>query len=288
MAPRHVVMFSSGAGSWAAARRVADQHGTENLVLLFSDVKGEDEDNYRFLVEAAADIFGVNLPVPLARNTRLDWMRLAVHVPGLVWLADGRDIWQVFEDRRFLGNSRIANCSIELKQKPARSWLDANCLPEETKVYVGIDWSEENRLPAIENAYQPFTAKAPLCVKPYLDKPEILADLRSRGIEPPRLYSMGFPHANCGGGCVRAGQGQFIMLLEQMPERFAEWEANEERLREHLGKPVSILRDWKKGSSGRLTLTQLRERVEAKREADLDRDDIGGCGCFVADEVAES
>jgi hypothetical protein len=53
----HVVMFSSGAGSWAAAKRVAERYGTEGLYLLFADVKsendeehaGEDEDNYRFL-----------------------------------------------------------------------------------------------------------------------------------------------------------------------------------------------------------------------------------------------
>src|SRR4051794_34291502 len=97
-------MFSSGAGSWAAARRVADQHGTDNLVLLFADVKGEDEDNYRFLHEAAADIGG-----------------------ELVVVSDGRTIWDVFKDDRFLGNTRLANCSKFLKQKPARDWLDANC-----------------------------------------------------------------------------------------------------------------------------------------------------------------
>lgn len=62
----HVVMFSSGAGSWATAKRVAEKHGTKRLVLLFTDVKGsnpsphagEDEDNYRFLFEAAPNVLG--------------------------------------------------------------------------------------------------------------------------------------------------------------------------------------------------------------------------------------
>jgi len=254
---RHVVMFSSGAGSWAAARRVADEHGTENLWLVFSDVSMEDEDNYRFLREAAADIGG-----------------------ELVWLKDGRDIWQVFKDDSFLGNTRLANCSKFLKQRPARAWLDANCDPATTTVYVGIDWSEQHRLPAVVHNYLPYRAEAPLCSAPYVDKADILADLRRRGIEPPRLYSMGFAHANCGGGCVRAGQGQFAHLLKVMPERYAWWEENEEDLRQHLDKDVAILRDRRGGKTVPLTLRAFRERHEAEPEQ-TDMLDIGGCGCFV-------
>jgi hypothetical protein len=42
-------MFSGGAGSWGAARRVADEHGTDDLVLLFADTHMEDADLYRFI-----------------------------------------------------------------------------------------------------------------------------------------------------------------------------------------------------------------------------------------------
>src|ERR1700755_2803522 len=128
---KHVVMFSSGAGSWAAAKRVAAKYGTDDLYLVFSDVKGEnpsphageDEDNYRFLKEAAADVGG-----------------------ELIWLKEGRDIWQVFHDDRYLGNSRLANCSKFLKQRPAKKWLKENCDPKNTIVYVGIDWTEIHRM----------------------------------------------------------------------------------------------------------------------------------------------
>ena len=50
---QHVVMFSGGAGSWMTAKRVAEKHGTDNLILLFADTLIEDEDLYRFLDEAA-------------------------------------------------------------------------------------------------------------------------------------------------------------------------------------------------------------------------------------------
>jgi hypothetical protein len=285
---RRVVMFSSGAGSWAAAQRAAQEHGTDDLWLVFSDVSMEDEDNYRFLIEAAADVYGITLPKwwfhPWRgrEHTRAERMRnsLSRWLPRVVWLKDGRDIWQVFKDDAFLGNTRLANCSKFLKQRPARAWLDANCDPATTVVYVGIDWSEQHRLPAVVRNYLPYRAEAPLCSPPYVEKADILAAVRARGIEPPRLYDLGFTHANCGGGCVRAGQGQFAHLLKVIPERFLWWEENEEDLRQHLGKDVAILRDRRGGKTVPLTLRSFRERHEAEPEQ-TDLFDIGGCGCFV-------
>lgn len=45
---QHVVMYSGGIGSWAAAKQVVQQAGAENMVLLWADTKIEDEDLYRF------------------------------------------------------------------------------------------------------------------------------------------------------------------------------------------------------------------------------------------------
>lgn len=291
--PKRVIMFSSGAGSWAAAKRVADKHGTEDLFLVFADVLGEDQDNYRFMVEAAADIYGVTLPaswrelVPTADvQSVVDVKALrelaAEFLPQFVWLVEGRTIWQVFEDNRFLGNSRLANCSKFLKQKPCRDWLNENCKPKDTTVYLGIDWMEEHRQPAIVKSYFPYAVEFPMSFSPYVDKEQVLAQLRATGIEPPRLYKMGFAHANCGGGCVRAGQGQFAHLLTVMPERYAAWEANEAHMRTVLDRDVAILREQKKGVKTPLTLLTLRERAESSGQIDLF--DIGGCGCFVEEE----
>lgn len=264
----HVVMFSGGIGSWAAAKRVAEQYGTDNLYLVFSDVKGsnpnphvgEDEDTYRFIHEAAENVGG-----------------------KLIMLSDGRDIWEVFKEKRFLGNSRLANCSHELKQKPARAWLEENCPSETTVVYVGIDWSEIHRLPAVKRNYLPYVAEAPLCDPPFLDKQDMISWARSEGIRTPRLYDLGFAHNNCGGGCVRAGQAQFKKLLDLMPERYAEWERQEITMQEFLGRPVTILNETVNGEKRSLSLTALRERSESQ-PALIDLLDIGGCGCFVQDE----
>jgi len=261
----HVVMFSGGIGSWAAAKRVAEKHGTENLYLLFTDVKGnnesphvgEDEDTYRFINDAVANIGGT-----------------------YIYLNTGKDIWDVFKQKKFLGNSRIASCSHELKQKPAREWLDANCDPAETIVYVGIDWTETHRMPSIVRNYLPYQAQAPLTEPPYLSKQQLIDWAKSEGLESPRLYGLGFPHNNCGGGCVRAGQGQFKKLLALMPERYAEWEKQEQKMRDLLGRDVAILRRTINGEKKPLTLVQLRKEL-TEQPSLIDDFDLGGCGCFV-------
>ena len=258
---KHVVLFSGGAASWAAARRVVERHGREDVTLLFTDTMTEDEDLYRFLDDASRD-----LGVPVTR------------------LADGRDIWQVFKDERFLGNTRADPCSRILKRDLSRAWIEANYNPATTTIYLGMDWTETHRLDRARLAWHPWTVEGPMTERPYRTKDEILADLRAAGITPPRLYDLGFAHNNCGGGCVKAGQSHFAHLLRAFPVRYAEWEAGEESVRQHIGADVSILRDRTDGGTAPLTLRALRERLEAG--ATLPMFDLGGCGCFEAPDAA--
>lgn len=253
---QYVVMFSGGVGSWAAARRVIDQHGPTAVTLLFTDTLIEDPDLYRFLDDAGRD-----LGVPVTR------------------IADGRTPWQVFRDRRRLGTSHVANCSEELKQKPARAWVQAHCDPLDTVISVGIDWTEVHRLDGIQHGWSPWKVAAPLCDPPYRSKHELIADLEACGIEPPRLYRLGFPHNNCGGGCVRAGQAHFAHLLKTLPDVYAEWEHEEQGMRDFLDRDVSILKDRRGGMTQPLTLTDLRTMIESKPEQ-LDMFEWGGCACF--------
>jgi hypothetical protein len=249
-------MFSGGIGSWGAARRVVDKHGTEGLVLLFTDTLIEDADLYRFLDDAAADI-----GVPVTR------------------IADGRTPWQVFHDERYLGNTRADPCSRILKRGMIDRWLAEHYEPDNVIVYVGIDWTEMHRYDRLRERRLPWRYEAPLCDPPLVTKHDLLATCRARGLTPPRLYALGAPHNNCGGGCVKAGQGHFAWLLRVLPEVFEEWESNEESLRAELGNRASILRDRTGGTTDPLTLRELRERIESGQQPDLF--DIGGCGCFV-------
>ena len=164
----------------------------------------------------------------------------------------------------------------------ADRWLEENCEPVATRVYVGIDWTEINRFDRLRERRLPWIYEAPLCFPPYLAKAEMLAAARAEGLEPPRLYAMGFSHNNCGGGCVKAGQGHFANLLRELPDVYAEWERNEQEMRDFLGKDVAILRDRRGGTPTPLTLASLRQRIELRGE--VDQLEIGGCGCFLDTE----
>lgn len=258
---KHIVFYSGGIGSWATAKRVIQRHGKENVILLFTDTLIEDADLYRFIDETVEEM-------------DCEYVRLE----------DGRTPWEVFKDVRYLGNSRIAQCSHLLKQKPANDWIKANFKPDECVLYLGIDWTEEHRTKAPRKNYEPYRVEFPMCEEPFVTKDEMLAELNELGIETPRLYKMGFAHNNCGGFCVRAGQGHFANLLKEMPDVYKQHEEKEQEMREFLDKNVSILRRTKKGVRHNLTLKQLREELEADRTEQIDFNDIGGCGCFVTNE----
>ena len=217
---KHVVMCSSGVGSAVAGWRVSRRFGTDDLTLLFADVNMEHPDNYRFLKEASAWIGG-----------------------DLVVLDNGgKTIWDVFRDKRFIGNTRVDLCSRVLKREPMRKWLEDHCDPADTMVHLGFDISEEHRVQRAAPYWVPWDVQAPLCWDPVIWKDQAIDILNRAGIEAPLLTRQGFPHANCGGGCVKAGIGQFKKLYDLAPDTYAEWERNERELRQTLGK-VSILRD---------------------------------------------
>ena len=268
---KHIVFFSGGIGSFFTAKRVIDKVGCENVILLFTDTLIEDSDLYRFMDDASS-----YFKIPITR------------------LADGRTPWEVFKDVKFLGNSRIAHCSHLLKQVPADKWVRENFKPEDCVLYLGIDWTEIHRTKAPKENYAPYQVKFPMCEEPYLSKNDMLEELEKIGIEQPRLYKMGFSHNNCGGGCVRAGQGHFAHLLKELPDKYKEWEENEEDVRQYLDKDVSMIkrqkvvkklnqkgRMYKDKETEALTLRKLRMEIEAKQTENIDFTDIGGCGCFV-------
>ena len=257
----HVVMFSGGVGSWATARRVADRYGTDRLTMLVANTNTEAGDWADFVRSCHNDVGG----------------ELVVLDNG------GRDIWDVFGENRFIGNTRADVCSRVLKREPLRTWLEDRFTPDEVIVYLGFDWTEAHRLERARPYWEPYEIAAPLCDPPLLEKQAWLDELKDRGIATPVLYERGFPHNNCGGGCVKAGQASWELLLRTDKARFLWNETCEERLRSELGKDVAILRDRTFDRSRPLPLRKFRERIEAQ-PALFDADDWGACSCMIPED----
>ncbi len=288
--PEHVVSTSGGLGSWHAGRRVRDRHGTDRLTLLHLDAGMEDPDTYRFLIEGSADVLGVPLQevadlasrareLPPVEREDLKPRRLAAlgalaadaqgRIPGLVWVHQGKDVWDVYEERNFLGNNRVDVCSIVLKREAAERWIRSRFFPEEVVLYLGFDATERARQERAKARWLPYRVENPLVEEPPEGDPKEAAKAlcRDAGMEVPLLYRLGFAHGNCSAFCCRAGKSHFVHLLRTMPERYRYFEEREERLRARIG-DYTILREQRDGVRLRISLRQLRERVERVEAAD--------------------
>lgn len=259
---KHIVLFSGGASSYVCAKRVLAKFLAEDVILLFNDTKSEDEDLYRFLNDAEQV-----LNHEIFRNV------------------DGRDIWQVFRDERFLGNHKVDPCSKILKRRAGD--LVIKLYSElEVIIYAGYKWTETHRFDKMRRAMAPYHVEFPLTDRPLLDDCQILDELRRDGIKVPRLYEMGFAHNNCGGFCIKAGISHYVHLFKVWPERYLQFEQKEEEMRQFLGRDdIAVLTDRRGGKKKPMTLRVLRERIE--RGETLPKHDFGGCGCYLGDSDDE-
>lgn len=258
-----VVMFSGGKGSFLSAQRAAERFGADKVVLLFADTLVEDLDVYDFIKAGAAHI-----------GSRL------------VTVADGRTPFQVFQDKGFLGNSRLAHCSEKLKIIPCRKWVQDNA-PADAFIVVGIDWMEAHRVKAIVAGYAPRQVWAPLCDKPHLLEKDMLKHIEDIGLKLPHSYAQGFGHANCmQQGCVRGGQAYWKHYLRVRPAQYAKTEQAEQDLRAHIGKDVTMLKQHRGGVTQYITLREFRKQIERAPDMFEGDGDWGGCGCFIDEQQA--
>lgn len=253
--PHYIISLSGGIAS-AACAVLAHERGLP-YSMVFADTRIEDYDLYRFIDELAV---ALNKPV--------------------VKLVDGRDPWDVFVDERYIGNTRTAHCSQELKTEQVRAWMEKTHFFSDFLV-LGMYLDEEDRLERARENWAPQNVCSLLI--DYKVFPGDAAELVKRYVPKlPRLYDMGFLHNNCGGMCVRAGQGQFARLLEMRPQFYAEMEDRQEWAMAQIGPTArGFIRVTLEGVPHYMTLKQFREWIQAGgKPANYE---MGGCGCFVDD-----
>lgn len=264
-------MFSTGAGSAYLAEYVTKRYGKENTILLITDTKWEDEDNYRFLNDVTS-----YLDMPMSYQN------------------DGRTPEDIFRKELYFGNFGTAPCSKELKMKQTflfvQNLISDGILPI---LYFGIGYGEVQRAPRIAFNYkhnvdvfedgvevrfpligeidgEPVNGDDLFFGTDHFEK-EKLPKFRSKdvyerlesqnfkvcSVDPkkvisedwkiklPKMYEHGFSHANCAGRCIKGGFGHYKTLYKTWPDRYAEQEKMERDImqaRESKGKkPYTIL-----------------------------------------------
>lgn len=243
-------IHSVSGGLASAANAILAARAGVPYVMVFADTTIEDDDLHRFLYDLET-----YLGQPIIR------------------LKDGRDPWDVFVDVQFIGNSQTAHCSKFLKTAQVKKFADAVCRPDDP-IILGMYPGDVERI-VVQEA----------------------------GIKKPRIYEMGFPHNNCGGMCVRAGQGQFARLLDLRPALYARQEQRNEYARKAIeaktavriangtyrgknekGSAGGFIRVTRNGETEYLHMKEFREHVQSG-ELIPARYEMGGCGCFVDDDV---
>lgn len=314
-------MFSAGEGSFRAALIDRRRHPDAEYQLVFTDTLYEDADAYRFLIEGAAQIAGRRLnwtvraedfpdyrvpaetPIeeyrgnPEWRACLADLRARAIDaIPELVWIVEGRDPWEVFRDRSFLGNSGVDPCSEALKRVAFADWRSGNChrvgeLFGPADIFlVGIGDHEEARFfgdsqkRGIQkaNAADGWVYEAPLLTEPRNGEHGLFyAPIDQIGPAQPRLYRMGYIHNNCGGFCCKAGQAHWANRFRVQPDRYDYDQMMEQKLRAFLDADVAMMTDRRGGDKKPLPLSQFATRLQAEPNQSYEyQPGESGCGCM--------
>lgn len=240
----YAVSVSGGAGSTVAAHRAVERHGAKNVTLVFADTNSEDASLYESL------LFMANKALPDVE---------------FVWLKnEGRTIWDVFHSHGFIKRGG-SNCkaSLELKRKPLDEFMNSRWGPGNAIKVSGLDFTEDDRIRRFDRCHNEMGYQTwhPLTEPQLLTACDQVELVRKWGYPEQVMYEKGYPHNNCGGGCVLAGISQWVGLYHDFPERYRYHAEQEELFFKRTG--YCILRDRRGGTTKPLTLKELEKRILA-------------------------
>lgn len=193
------VWFSSGAASAVAAIKTFEQYGeTCDIRVINNPIKEEDSDNRRFLRDVEA-----YLGVEIETVTNFKY--------------ESCSAVEVWERRQYMSGVSGAPCTLELK-KMARQQYE---MDHDIAWHVlGFTAEEERRFCNFQSRERLNTL--PVLIEQGISKADCYRILRGLGIELPRIYSMGYPNANCI-GCVKATSPTYWNHVRKMhPGVFAD------------------------------------------------------------------
>jgi hypothetical protein len=252
----HVAMFSGGLSSAFVLDHIIKEYGRENTVAFHTDTKWEDEDNYRFMRQVIGHLEA-----------------------RYIYKADGRTPPQVWIDKRFLVGRQWAWCSMLLKTEQTKQYIaELREQGIEPILYFGIGQAEKHRAVNIAYRYD-VECQFPLVDNPLSNEYMTAACEAKWKIRIPRMYRMGFSHANCGGRCIKGGHKHFRLLLSTWPERYAEVEMHEKEFRRQVNSRITILKDRRGGQTKYMTLESFRKRIQAGTIFDYPEADTVPCEC---------
>lgn len=215
------VWFSCGAASAVAAKKTIERYGNLcDVRIINNPVIEEDEDNLRFLRDVES---WLGVTIEFAMNPKY---------PSCSTV----DVW---EKRKFMAGPKGAPCTLELKKAARQHWEQTNRVDWHV---LGFTFDEEHR-------HKRFTLTErenvlPVLIDAKITKQDCFSCLSQAGIQLPRIYSLGYPNANCI-GCVKASSATYWNLVRRQHPAVFEQRSEQSRklgakLAYHKGKRVFL------------------------------------------------
>jgi len=218
--------------------------------VIYADTGSEHPDNARFLKDCEEKLF--HKKVTIIKNKEF------------------KNVFEVFEKRRYLAGIQGAPCTTEMKKLPIREYL-GDRLYDSPQVF-GYDWGEQKRVERFEKNNPEITLYLPL-IDRCLTKSNCLALLQQFGIKLPAMYELGYSNSNCL-GCPKAANLKYWSAIRQdFPDIF-NWYAEFERkigAKGEDGKPkgAAINKRYINKVRTRLFLDELPADIEPNRSVDI-------------------
>lgn len=201
------VWFSCGAASAVAAKKTIEVYGDKNKIFVINNpILNEHEDNIRFLKDVER---WLGVEILFATNP---------NYPSC-------DIRDVFEKRKYMSGVDGAPCTSLLKKEARYTFEKNNHIDFHVLGFTIDEWERQKTF----NTYERGNT-LPVLVSELITKEDCFKILQKEGIELPKIYSLGFPNANCI-GCVKATSPTYWNLVrENFPDIFKERAEQSRRL----------------------------------------------------------
>jgi len=193
------VWFSCGAASAVAAKKTIEKYRDRCFIrIVNSPIAEEDEDNRRFLHDVEK------------------WLGRRIEFAVNKKYESGSAV-EVWKDRNYMSGIHGAPCTEELKKKARYQWENIN---NPQWHVLGFTYDEKARHNLFVKGERANVI--PILIEQGITKKDCFDILEDAGIEPPRVYKLGYPNANCI-GCVKATSPTYWNhVRQQHPNVFAE------------------------------------------------------------------
>jgi PP-loop superfamily ATP-utilizing enzyme len=235
------VWFSCGAASSVAAKLIVEKYSkTHNILIVNNPVKEEHEDNRRFL------------------NDVSKWIGKKIIESKSKEFPDA-SIITVFDKRKYISGIAGAPCTKFLKKQARYEFEVKNKIDFHVLGFTSDEIKRHERF--VKNERENVM---PILIDLDISKQDCFDILIKAGIKLPKIYSLGFPNANCI-GCVKSQSPTYWNLVRKKFPKVYEQRAEQSR---RIGCKLVV----RKGE--RIFLDQLKETDKGGKIKSWD------CGIF--------